>query len=538
MLKWFSGPQCVDNGSVDVSLTRDGGTTKVDWGDAREAMRVLGDAISKIKVQVEDYARHGKQLEDEANATSDPTIQRQKLDALRENLERVQTLTAQADDCRIKLETLTHSRGCIKALPKYRDALLQASQNALTTWMGLATLRNAYEACVARLETLLAPSTNAKCLSLLAGPGSTTTLSAIQSPGTVASARPLSSTNTGLKVLGIESPDSKQELEIAKRALTLVVNAMMVEVCKQENQNKSLKDKVKIADSVLWSRYPVIERSSAVETLTSGLQPGRHKLDCDTACLVILALADEMALCDPAWRRIALVQTPDHAWLRIDGANIDGGLERPDDYYVHTFPLQDGFFSNIKSTSPLVAAYCNRGVSLGQKGKFAEAAAAFRKALEIEPNNLAALLGLGAMLNNSYKDKESLATFDRALQVNPKSGAAHAGRGIVLGILGRYQESLDACRRATAIDPTNVDAQTGLGFAAEQLDKHEEARTAFARAVALKPNHENAWRNLGAVLENMGEFRAAVAAFDRALTLDPNDAKAQSHRRSAASHLR
>lgn len=84
------------------------------------------------------------------------------------------------------------------------------------------------------------------------------------------------------------------------------------------------------------------------------------------------------------------------------------------------------------------------------EGDYESALGMVEKTLEIEPQDVRALVLRGDILYCLNRDQEALETFDAALAVDPDSVEALISRAGVLDVLGKYREALDCCNRAFA----------------------------------------------------------------------------------------
>ena len=84
-------------------------------------------------------------------------------------------------------------------------------------------------------------------------------------------------------------------------------------------------------------------------------------------------------------------------------------------------------------------AYGELGWFYEGENRHAEAAAAFKKAIEINPKNICAYTMLGGFYEHqgAYSDAEEL--FKKAIAINPQSDALHAALGILYQEIGQYQ---------------------------------------------------------------------------------------------------
>jgi Flp pilus assembly protein TadD len=172
-------------------------------------------------------------------------------------------------------------------------------------------------------------------------------------------------------------------------------------------------------------------------------------------------------------------------------------------------------------------------LGLHQKGKeatadgdFIKAEAAYREAIEMDPEFAPSWLCLGALLE-SYLGRrdEAEAAYRKSIDLD----SAHALPWFCLGDLlvdqpGRYNDAEVALRKATQLDPSNALAWDGLGILlGEKLERFDEAETAFRKAIELDPTESSSWHNLGLVLADTGRFTDAEFAYRKAIELDPTD---------------
>jgi tetratricopeptide (TPR) repeat protein len=157
--------------------------------------------------------------------------------------------------------------------------------------------------------------------------------------------------------------------------------------------------------------------------------------------------------------------------------------------------------------------------------KLAEAAAAFHKAIELNPEYAAAYNDLGTTLNAQGKLPEAAIAFRRALALRPDFATSYTNLGIVLGHQGKWAEAEAACRQAIASRSDYALAHEVLGTALQHQGKLPEAAAAFRRALALQPESASAYGNLGLALREQGKLAEALAACHKAIALQPDNAE-------------
>jgi tetratricopeptide (TPR) repeat protein/tRNA A-37 threonylcarbamoyl transferase component Bud32 len=175
------------------------------------------------------------------------------------------------------------------------------------------------------------------------------------------------------------------------------------------------------------------------------------------------------------------------------------------------------------------SAYNNLGLVLLAQKKPTEAEAACRKAIELKPDGADAYDNLGNALHDQNKLSEAEAAYRNAIQVQPNSVRAHVNLGRTLRALKKPGEAEAAYRKAIEIQPDFVAAYVGLGVALEAQKKLGAAEAAYHKAIELKPDESMAYFNLGHALAAQKKLGAAEAAYRKAIELRPNDAEAYSN---------
>jgi Tfp pilus assembly protein PilF len=175
-------------------------------------------------------------------------------------------------------------------------------------------------------------------------------------------------------------------------------------------------------------------------------------------------------------------------------------------------------------------ALLRQGSIAGQRNEFAEAAALFAQAAEIDPTCGAAYLNRAFALRELRDWTGALASIDRAIALGPDCAEAHFCRGDILKDLERWEEALASYGRAFAQGPHHVEALCNQGNSLRELQRWDEALEAYDRAIAIKPDYAAVHVNRAVVLRELDRFEEALAGFDRAVALKPGYASAYFHR--------
>lgn len=156
------------------------------------------------------------------------------------------------------------------------------------------------------------------------------------------------------------------------------------------------------------------------------------------------------------------------------------------------------------------------------------AAAAYRKAIDLEPENPRPRCFLGNLLfRHLAGPAEAEAAFRKALDLDPKYALAWIALGNLLADSPRRVADAEAAlRRAVEVDSASSFAWGSLGNLLSDLERPEEAEAAFRKAVEIDPKDAFLWDQLGSVLRMLKRFGEAEAAYRKATKVDPTYAYA------------
>ena len=185
---------------------------------------------------------------------------------------------------------------------------------------------------------------------------------------------------------------------------------------------------------------------------------------------------------------------------------------------------QDGetFWHHIIAHNPQARnAHLNLGSALQKQGRYAEALAATRIAVEQRPDYFKIHVLLGAVLSALDRFEEAEIHLRRAIALDPQGQGAHLNLGDVLYKQGRYAEALAATRIAVEQDPDFFEAHVNLSAILNALGRFEEAETYLRRAFALNPQDVDSFRELAEALMPQGRYEEAIDLIAQAVALNP-----------------
>src|SRR5438477_713934 len=113
--------------------------------------------------------------------------------------------------------------------------------------------------------------------------------------------------------------------------------------------------------------------------------------------------------------------------------------------------------------------------------------------------------------------RAAAAAFERALALDPSFQRAHYQLGNVRQDEKRWAEAEGHFRAALELSPAHAEAHNNLGVVLQMLGRPAEAEASYVRAATLKPALTQPYLNLGRMLEHAGRRPEAIAWFQKGL---------------------
>jgi tetratricopeptide (TPR) repeat protein len=119
-----------------------------------------------------------------------------------------------------------------------------------------------------------------------------------------------------------------------------------------------------------------------------------------------------------------------------------------------------------------------------------DAAAAYRKALVVDPTLVPAIVNLANIHYARDELIEAQALYERAIGLDRHCFEAHFNVGNINHDLGRYDDALHCYRNAVALNPGYADAHFYLAVTLEKTGNSTEAKPHWKAYQELAPNGE------------------------------------------------
>ena len=119
------------------------------------------------------------------------------------------------------------------------------------------------------------------------------------------------------------------------------------------------------------------------------------------------------------------------------------------------------------------------------------------------------------------KTAEAIAAYRKVIELNPEGveGYLALGNALMLGLPSESQltEALGLYHQALQLEPTSALAYTGLGNVLRQQQKLEDAIAAYWQALRLDPHSDGAYQQLSSLLLLLHNTDAVIALYRHAL---------------------
>ncbi len=220
----------------------------------------------------------------------------------------------------------------------------------------------------------------------------------------------------------------------------------------------------------------------------------------------------------PVWERI----TQGH--FALDRGTLEGA-ELAMDYFRQALDLQP---ENVEALIGMVDAIGLRRSHSGRSSESEEVDLAdefLERAREIAPESTLVQRAIGDRHFNQGREDEAVATYLRVIERNPSAAIAWRNLGRSLFRKAAYEDAIEPLRTAVRLDPFSVRNSVGLAAGEWALGRAEEALFQLRRIIADRPGFPQAHNRLATYLTQTGETGQAMRHILRARELDPDSAQ-------------
>ena len=177
---------------------------------------------------------------------------------------------------------------------------------------------------------------------------------------------------------------------------------------------------------------------------------------------------------------------------------------------------------NLSSTE-----WWERGVRLQQSGKRTEAIKAYRKAIELNPQDPRAYNLLGTLYGWPGTYQKAIKIYSEGIKMNPQSKLLYSNRGYYYSALGNYQQAIKDYNKAIELEPQEAMTYYSRGGVYSNLDNYQQAINDYNKAIELEP--KSIWfssmfySSRGSAYSSLKNYQQAIEDYSKAIELNPDD---------------
>jgi predicted CXXCH cytochrome family protein len=279
---------------------------------------------------------------------------------------------------------------------------------------------------------------------------------------------------------------------------------------------------------------PAIARASAIGRL--GPSPGAGALDVvrsglkDDDPLVRRAAAATLESAEPALRVELLAPLLDDAVraVRMEAARALAGAPRERLTEAQRTALDRGLAEYIAAeqfNADRPESHVNLGLLYATQGRFAEAEAALRAALEVDPHSVPAAVNLADLYRAVGRETEGEQVLRDVLKQDPRSAAAHHALGLLLVRQKRMPEAMAELEAAARLAPDNAHYGYVYAVGLDGTGRRRQAIEVLEQGLARHPYDRDTLSALIAYTREQGGPRRALVYARRLAELEPTNAE-------------
>ncbi len=174
--------------------------------------------------------------------------------------------------------------------------------------------------------------------------------------------------------------------------------------------------------------------------------------------------------------------------------------------------LLAGIAAGAAAQAPSAAVAFREGAAAQQRGDLKEAAEAYRRAIDFNPQFAEAHANLGAVLARLGQYKDAVLSYERALAINPQLTAARLNLGLAHYRAGALRAAAETLQAVHTAEPSLLQARQLLGLVLVELGRDAEAIPHLEASAQAGPEEAAVLFALGRAYSRRGDPRADVIA--------------------------
>jgi tetratricopeptide (TPR) repeat protein len=160
------------------------------------------------------------------------------------------------------------------------------------------------------------------------------------------------------------------------------------------------------------------------------------------------------------------------------------------------------------------------GLVYGGAGLYRDSATQYQLAVELEPANESAAIGLASALEHQGAVNDAEAAYQRVIDAHPQSYFAYNAMGGFCYRRSEYDKAVQLFKKVTELAPENYAGYVNLGGTYNDQGRFLEAIEPLKKSIALRPSY-GGYTNLGTSYFGLHKLKDAADAYQEAVKIDP-----------------
>ncbi len=167
-----------------------------------------------------------------------------------------------------------------------------------------------------------------------------------------------------------------------------------------------------------------------------------------------------------------------------------------------------------------------KGLEQAKNGDREGALRSYRKAVELNPRNIAAYNAMGGVYNDLGEHSKAIECYQTILQsIDSSHVPSYNNIGVAYCDMGDYRQAISWIEKAISMDWSELgwdrkaQAYVNLGKSYQGVKDYPAALEQFRKAMEISPNNVIAYGGLGRCYYEMEEYRTAVKYLEKAISL-------------------
>lgn len=177
---------------------------------------------------------------------------------------------------------------------------------------------------------------------------------------------------------------------------------------------------------------------------------------------------------------------------------------------------------NNRAKLGLSEAFTRSGDDAFDKTSPDSAVAFYQKAIKFNDQNAAAYAGLGAAFEANESDDKAIENYAKALTLDKELTTIYAPLGALYFQKGDIPQADNYLTKAAAMNPDDGDTKYFLGLIRYKQNRNDEAIAAFKQTLATNPNSPEAHYYLGETYDRLDRDQDALVEYNQAVQINPN----------------